>query len=305
MFALVAAAALVLAAPAYANRIALVVGNDDYQSIEKLQKARADAKAYADALREKGFDVREGYDLSRAKFNAAIAGFVAAIEPGDMAVFVYSGHGWSDGTQNYLIGVDAPKQASEDELAGETIPIRNGADGVLDRIERKGATLRVVIIDACRDNPFTPLAGHRGYGQSRGFAPMTPPPQGTFVVFSASPGQSALDRLGAGDPDPNGVFSRVFVPLLRTDASLQDAVKSAQEKVVELARESRSRTTAGLLGRGRRDRVPVEDVQAGEFAGGRRYAGLTYRRDDERRVADDADRRPSGRAAEGAGEGEG
>ena len=180
--------------------------------------------------------MREGYDLTRAKFNAAIASFVASIEPGDTAVFVYSGHGWSDGTQNYLIGVDAPRQASEDELAGETIPIRNGVDGVLDRIERKGAALRVAIIDACRDNPFTPSPGHKGYLQTRGFAPMTQPPQGTFVIFSASPGQSALDRLSEGDPDSNGVFTRVFVPLLRADVSLQDAVKGAQEKVLELAR---------------------------------------------------------------------
>jgi len=234
--ALLAAWALALAAPACANRIALTIGNDDYQNIESLQKAHADAKAYADALREKGFEVREGYDLTRAKLNAAIANFVAAIGPGDTAVFVYSGHGWSDGTQNYLIGVDAPKEASEDELAGETIPIRNGVDGVLDRIERKGATLRVAIIDACRDNPFTPPQGHKGYSQQRGFAPMTQPPQGTFVVFSASPGQSALDRLSEGDPDPNGVFTRVFVPLLRADVNLQDAVKGAQAKVLELAR---------------------------------------------------------------------
>jgi hypothetical protein len=231
-----AAWTLALAAPAHAKRLALTIGNDDYQSIEKLHKARADANAYADALREKGFEVREGYDLTRAKFNAAIANFVAAIQPGDTAVFVYSGHGWSDGTQNYLIGVDAPKQASEDELAGETIPIRNGADGVLDRIEHKGATLRVAIIDACRDNPFTPPLGHRGYAEPRGFAPMSPTPQGTFVVFSASPGQSALDRLSEGDPDRNGVFTRVFVPLLRADASLQDAIKRAQKKVLELAR---------------------------------------------------------------------
>ena len=218
------------------NRLALVIGNDAYQNIEPLQKARADARAYATVLRDKGFAVQEGYDLSYGGFNQAVAHFVAAIQPGDTAVFVYSGHGWSDGSQNYLVSIDAPASASEDELAGATIPIRNGVTGVLDRIERKGANLRVAILDACRDNPFRPAAGQKGFPVSRGFAPLAQLPQGTFVVFSASEGESALDRLSEGDEDPNSVFARVFLPRLRADISLQEAVKGAQAEVVALAR---------------------------------------------------------------------
>ena len=228
---------LLFAAPALAeNKLALVVGNDGYQNIAPLEKARADGAAYAAALREKGFVVEEGYDLTYARMNAAISTFVSGIQPGDTAVFVYSGHGWSDGTQNYLVSIDAPASASEDELAGVTTPVRNGVTGVLDRIERRGAGLRVAIIDACRDNPFRPPAGQRAYSFARGLAPMAQPPEGTFVVFSASAGQSALDRLGVGDGDPNSVFTRVFVPLLRDNISLQDAVKGAQGKVLTLAR---------------------------------------------------------------------
>ena len=212
---------LCVAAPALAeNRVALVIGNDAYMHIASLEKAKSDAKAYAEALREKGFSVREGYDLNFVQLNAAVASFAASIAPGDTAVFVYSGHGWSDGTQNYLVSIDAPASASEDELAGVTTPIRNGVNGVLDRIERKGATLRVAIIDACRDNPFAPPTGSKGYSFGRGLAPMAQPPQGTFVVFSASAGQSALDRLSAADADPNSVFTRVFLPLLASDISL-------------------------------------------------------------------------------------
>ena len=151
------AATIVAFSPTFAsNRLALVIGNDAYEHIAPLDKAKSDARAYAAMLRERGFAVREGYDLSFVQTNAAVAGFVASITPGDTAVFVYSGHGWSDGAQNYLVSVDAPASASEDELAGETTPIRNGTNGVLDRIERKGARLRLAIIDACRDNPFTP-----------------------------------------------------------------------------------------------------------------------------------------------------
>ena len=218
------------------NRLALVVGNDAYEHVATLQKAKVDAKGYADVLRAKGFNVREGYDLTFVQLNAMIAGFVASIQPGDTAVFIYSGHGWSDGSQNYLVSVDAPASASEDELAGVTTPIRNGVAGVLDRIERKGAQLRVAIIDACRDNPFRPLARQRGFSFTRGLAPMQPPPQGTFVIFSASTGQSALDRLSEADSNPYSVFTRAFLPLLGSDLSLQQAIKKSQAEVVALAR---------------------------------------------------------------------
>jgi hypothetical protein len=103
-------------------------------------------------------------------------------------------------------------------------------------MDRKGANLKVAIVDACRDNPFAPPAGSKGFAFKRGFAPMGPPPSGTFVVFSAGFGQGALDRLSEADADPNGVFTRVFLPLLRADLTLQDAVKASQTKVVELSR---------------------------------------------------------------------
>ena len=226
----------VLASARAENRLALVIGDDAYEHIAPLQKAKVDAAGYAEVLRAEGYKVSEGYDLTFIQLNAAISGFVSSIQPGDTAVFVYSGHGWSDGSQNYLVSIDAPASASEDELAGVTTPIRNGVTGVLDRLERTGAQLRVAIVDACRDNPFRPLGGQRGYSFARGLAPMPPPPQGTFVVFSASAGESALDRLSEADDNPHSVFTRVFLPLLHSDISLQEAIKASQTKVVALAR---------------------------------------------------------------------
>lgn len=216
------------------NRLALVVGNDHYVHIAPLQKAVADARSFAALLHEKGYTVREGYDLSRTDFDAAIAAFVDSIRPGDTAVFVYSGHGWSDGVQNYIVGVDAPSMASAEYLSRISIPIKNGGNGVLDDMERRGAALKIAIIDACRDNPFTPPAGSRSLDLVRGLAPMQAP-AGTFVVFSASAGQAALDRLSEADTDPNSVFTRVFLPLLRKNLSLQDAIKTSQSQVASLA----------------------------------------------------------------------
>jgi hypothetical protein len=218
------------------NRLALVIGNDSYQHIDALRKARADAKSYADLLREKGFSVEDRYDLGIVDMQAAVGEFVAKIEPGDTAVFVYSGHGWSDGAHNYLLGVDVPNRANQDLLTQLSLPIRNGATGVFDIFERKGAGLKVAIIDACRDNPFQPPPGRKSYGLSRGLRPEGI--EGSFVVYSAGEGQSAMDRLSEADADPNSVFTRAFLPLLRADLPLLDAIKLSQERVFALARSA-------------------------------------------------------------------
>ncbi len=234
--ALIVALVLMAAGPAHAaRRIALVIGNDAYVELPVLGKAVADARRFAAVLEAKGFDqVMLRTDQSRQSMDEAIAGFLDAIEPGDTAVFVYSGHGWSDGSQNYLVGTDAPRSAAEGLLTRLSIPLQNGANGIIDEMGRRGAALKVAIVDACRDNPFTsPVAG-RGVGLGRGLSRIEPP-RGTFVVFSAGAGQTALDRLSDNDPDPNSVFSRTFLPLIEQDLPLLDAVKAAQQQVYDLA----------------------------------------------------------------------
>jgi Alpha/beta hydrolase of unknown function (DUF900)/Caspase domain len=215
------------------NRLALVIGNGDYQHIAALEKAKADAKSYADLLREKGYSVQEGYDLGFIEMVGAVARFAEKIQPGDTVVFVYSGHGWSDGTTNYVVGVDAPASEGQGVLARVSLPIHNGLNGVLDNFTRKGAGLKVAIIDAGHDNPFQPPLGERGYGLERGLRPQSV--EGSFVIYSAGEGQSALDRLSDADPDPNSVFTREFLALLRADLPLRDAVKISRAKTYALA----------------------------------------------------------------------
>jgi len=232
------AASLLAASAARAeHRVALVIGNQRYESLPSLEKSAADAEAYASLFKSKGFDqVIFKEDLSRNGMDQAVSLFIDAVHSGDLAVFVYAGHGWSDGSQNYLVPTDAPRSGSEGYLKRISLPIENGVDGVLDEIERKGARLKVAIIDACRNNPFISSDGTRSVGMSRGFNRMPQPPAGTFVVFSAGAGQTALDWLSDADPNPNGVFTRTFVPLLEADLTLLDATKAAQEKVYEAAK---------------------------------------------------------------------
>jgi len=226
------------------QRIALVIGNDQYQNLPRLAKAVADATSYADALKAKGFDqVVLKTDLTRTEMDETVAAFIDQIQPGDTAVFAYAGHGWSDGNQNFIVGTDAPSNGSQQFLARVSIALKNGNDGIIDEMDQKGAALKVAIVDACRDNPFTPPPGKRGFGLSRGLARVADPPRGTFVIFSAGAGQSALDRLSDADSNPNSVFTRVFVSALRTDLTLQAAIKTTQEQVVALAKSVQSDQT--------------------------------------------------------------
>lgn len=235
--ALVLIAGLVLTTSSHAARVALVIGNQDYLHLEKLQKSAGDAMAFGDLFEARGFDriiVRR--DLARQEMDQAIAEFLSIVQPGDTAVFVYSGHGWSDGVQNYLVGIDAPGRGSEEFLKRISVPLKNGVNGIIDGMAARGATLKVAIIDACRDNPFESEAGTRSIGISRGLNRMLEaPPEGTFLVFSAGAGQVALDRLSEADPSPNGLFTRTFLPLLAQGMTLLDATKAAQEIVFNTA----------------------------------------------------------------------
>lgn len=220
---------------AAARRIALVIGNDAYQELTALQKAAADATDTAKVLEAKGFDdVILKTNLTRLEMDIAVAEFLDAVAQGDTALFFYSGHGWSDGAQNFLVGVDAPKQASEAVLSRISIPLQNGANGILDALRQRGAGLKVAIIDACRDNPFTSTVAGRSIGTGRGLSRVDPP-QGTFVVFSAGTGQTALDRLSDDDHERNSVFTRTFLPYLRNGIWLNEAVKAVQTSVKEIA----------------------------------------------------------------------
>lgn len=205
--------ALCFGSPAFAaKRVALVIGNDAYESLPVLKKAVNDARAVAGTLEEIGFTVVRGENLTRREMNRKLADLESKIAPGDQVFFFFAGHGVALGGDNFLIPSDMPRpQLGEESLVrGEAFAVNT----LVARTQARGAGASFFVLDACRDNPFA-ATGVRSIGGTRGLTRVDAP-SGVFVLFSAGIGQTALDRLGDSDPDPNSVFTRRLVPLLKT-----------------------------------------------------------------------------------------
>ncbi len=219
-------------APAAAKRVALVIGNDDYVEVAKLKKAANDAHSMANALTAVGFDVITTTNLGRREMNRHLQTFVSRLEAGDEALFFFAGHGIEIEGRNYLLPTDIPnaKPGKEDFVKAESIPV----DQILDSIRSRGTRVSILVLDACRNNPF-PSVGTRSLGGSRGLARM-PAAEGTFIMYSAGVGQTALDRLSDEDSSPNSIFTRSLVPLIRQPGfSLTKTARQLRREVQKLA----------------------------------------------------------------------
>lgn len=230
------AAIVLLSVPAgAAKRVALVIGNDTYESVPVLQKARNDSRSMAAALTKLGFDVISAENVGRRAMSRALVQFENKIGPGDTALLFFAGHGFAIEGTNYLLPVDVPKAAP-----GEGSLVQDAsfaANGLADRMRKKGAATAVMILDACRDNPFA-VEGKRSFGGgTRGLARMSPA-EGMFVLYSAGAGQAALDRLGENDSHQNSVFTRTLLAELQNnELSMVQIAKRTQVKVRKLARK--------------------------------------------------------------------
>ena len=108
MTATLAALLLMMAVPAEAKRVALLIGNNDYRHIPKLQKAVNDARTMGDTLKQLGFNVMVAENQTRQGFSQSLLSFDAALDPGDTAFFFFAGHGFEIAGQNYLLPTDVP-----------------------------------------------------------------------------------------------------------------------------------------------------------------------------------------------------
>lgn len=208
----VAAAAVPPAsAPVAVNdrRIALVIGNSAYENVPALANPVRDAAVVAETLKRTGFEsVTVLTNMRREAVITALRNFANQSEQADWAVVYYAGHGMEVGGINYLIPTDA-RIAADRDIGFEAVPLEQ----VLNAAER-ARKLRLVILDACRDNPFasqmkrTLTVASRSV--SRGLAAVEPE-AGTLVVYAAKDGETAIDGDGSNSP-----FAQAFVKNLQT-----------------------------------------------------------------------------------------
>jgi uncharacterized protein len=189
------------------RRIALVVGISAYMNVAPLRNPAADARAVADAFRRLGFaEVIEREDLTRADLEKALKDFGDKVTDSDWAVIYYAGHGVEMNGENYLVPVDA-KLDRADHVEDETVSLRR----VLSKTEA-AHKLRMVILDACRSNPFR-MASVDGHARAigRGLSPVEPA-GGVLVAYAARGGTIADDGSGNHSPFTQALLANMETP---------------------------------------------------------------------------------------------
>ncbi|MGH8548272.1 MAG: Sbal_3080 family lipoprotein [Methylococcales bacterium] len=211
-----------LPTPVGEARTALVIGNARYVS-SPLRTPQNDARALDAALRSLGFDVTLIENGTRRGLVAAIEAFGATLRrKGGVGLVFYAGHGVQIKAKNYLIPVDARVQ-SELTAVTETVDI----ELVLGTMAESGTRINILILDACRDNPFE----RRWRGRGSGLAPITASDaKGTLIAYSTDPGKTAADGEGKHSP-----YAKALIEVLRVpDLSIEQVFKRVRQQVQEV-----------------------------------------------------------------------
>jgi hypothetical protein len=203
------------------RRIAVVIGNGSYPQIP-LPNPVNDARLISERLRELGFEVRTYLDLGVRPFRRVLREYVEQLQHQDgVAVFYYAGHGVQIEGRNYLLPVDIDLTL-EEEVKYESIDID---EMFISRLDQVRAQARIVILDACRDNPFG--GARRTLRSAGGLAEMAA--RGTLIAYASAPGQTAEDGPGGG----NSVYTRHLADELRsTGLEVEQMFKRVRVKVI-------------------------------------------------------------------------
>jgi uncharacterized membrane protein YgcG len=210
------------------RRVAFVVGNGAYKNVAQLPNPPVDAKAMAAVLRNVGFEVVEGTNLTRDKMTEKLLDFGKKAQGADIAVFFYAGHGIAISGTNYLLPIDADIKSEMDVKLGAAINI----DLTLDQT-MSDAKVKLVFLDACRDNPFAAKiksnSATRSVSVQSGLAEMKSG-EGTLIAFATGPGQTALD----GQEGTNSPFTRALIAHITTPGvEIQQAMTEVRAQVNE------------------------------------------------------------------------
>ncbi|MDH2345231.1 caspase family protein [Bradyrhizobium sp. SSUT18] len=246
--------------PAHAERrVALVIGNSAYKSVPKLANPVSDAGLIGGMLKKAGFDtVDVRQDLNAPEMRKALREFGARTRDADVAVIYYAGHGLEvDGT-NYLIPIDAALETDTD-VYDEALPI----DRVLVSIE-PAKQLRLVILDACRDNPFAKTmkrtVASRAIG--RGLAKVEPTSPNTMIAFAAKAGSTASDGDSRNSPFATALVDHLPKPGL----DLRKAFGFVRDDVLKSTANKQEPFVYGSLGGDDVPLVPAKPVATGPQA---------------------------------------
>lgn len=221
---LLAASLLAFSPWANAKNYALLIGNAAY-SIGELENPTNDANDFARVLRDVGFDVRVMTDQDQQAMMQAVRDFGDRLKNNDgIGLFFFAGHGVQVEGENYLLPVNVPIR-NEEDVKKNAVP----ANLVLRYMEDSKNRVNVVVLDACRNNPFIKTRSLK----SRGLAPMDAP-SGSLVAFSTAPGTEALDGLGRNGLYTKHLMANAKVPGLTVEQIFKrtrEAVEAESEKI--------------------------------------------------------------------------
>ncbi|WP_257164917.1 caspase family protein [Bradyrhizobium sp. SRS-191] len=210
------------------RRVAFVVGNGAYKNVAQLPNPPVDAGAMAVTLRNVGFDVVEGTNLNREQMTEKLLEFGRRSQGADVAVFYYAGHGIAISGTNYLLPIDADIKSEMDAKLGAAINVDVTLEQTL-----ADAKVKLVFLDACRDNPFAAkirsTASTRSVSVQTGLAEMKSG-EGTLIAFATGPGQTALD----GEAGTNSPFTRALIAhITKPGVEIQQAMTQVRAQVNE------------------------------------------------------------------------
>ena len=217
---LLACLALIAAAPGLRaeTRIALVVGNGGYAA-GPLPNAVADARLISGALADAGFAVQTALDVDHRGFKTAVRRFADALRaagPDAVAAFYYAGHGVQVNGRNFLIPVNTPLRSAAD-VEFETVD----AQWILDMIGETGAPLSIIMLDACRNNPFPSVSRAVSSGLARMDAP-----RGAILSYATAPGGVALDGRDGNSPYAKALSRAILTPGLKVEEAFKRVRRS-------------------------------------------------------------------------------
>ncbi len=221
--------------PGAGRRLALVIGNRAYPW-KPLTNPVNDATDVAAALERDGFahpDIHVLTDVPGTEMKRAVREFIDSVKSGDFAFVYYSGHGVEIKGTNYLLPVDIPADATEGYVEDEAV----SAQRIVGDLESQGAAVKILILDACRDNPL-----RTGRSTSGGLAPMEE--LGSLVVFATEAGRTASDNTTGR----NGLFTQYLLrALAMKDTSFDDAIRAVSRQMAADTNRQQVPAIYGLL----------------------------------------------------------